>query len=113
MRSKHIFTECLKDWTGFVTTCGSQYSEVVEVLLDLKLSINRYRIQHEATRPGGHNLVVVQADEQSPVPVQHRPRVPATGQGLHSPRGHCEAIMEDCLLCMEIMHINTDAQSNK
>ena len=42
-------TECLKDWTGFVTTCGSQYSEVVEVLLDLKLSINRYRMQHVNT----------------------------------------------------------------
>ena len=39
----------LKDWTGFVTTCDSQYSEVVEVLLDLKLSINRYRMQHEDT----------------------------------------------------------------
>ena len=42
-RSTHSFTDCLKDWTGFVTTCDSQYSEVVEVLLDLKLSINRYR----------------------------------------------------------------------
>ena len=59
-----------------------------------------------ATPTGGHNLVVVQADEQSPVPVQHRPRVPATGQGLHSPRGHCEAIMEDCLLCILILMLN-------
>ena len=60
----------------------------------------------------GRNIVV-QADEQSPVPVQHRPRVPAAGQGLHSPRGYREDLVEDCLLCMEIMHMNTDAQLNK
>ena len=46
---KTYLTKCFKDWTGFVTTCDSQYSEVVEVLLDLKLSINRYRMQHVNT----------------------------------------------------------------
>ena len=39
-----------------MTTCGSQYSEVVEVLLDLKLSINRYRIQHVDTI---HELTII------------------------------------------------------
>ena len=40
-----------------MTTCGSQYSEVVEVLLDLKLSINRYRMQHVDIRTDDHNIV--------------------------------------------------------
>ena len=31
-----------------MTTCGSQYSEVVEVLLDLKLSISRYSTHNAA-----------------------------------------------------------------
>ena len=64
------------------------------------------------TRTDSHNFVV-KADEQSPVPVQHRPRVQAAGQGLHPPRGYREDLVEDCLLCMEIMHINTDAQLSK
>ena len=41
-----------------MTTCDSQYSEVVEVLLDLKLSINRYRIQDVNTRTDCHYIVV-------------------------------------------------------